>query len=82
MENKQTVLAEVDRSLNQLQEALKRKVERLYDSGGIDPESYLPEHPYALAEVLLTSVLRDHVDTVVSRLAGKVLSDYKNLKHF
>lgn len=79
--NKEQILEKLDILLLDLNVEARAKVERLYDSGAIDSESY-DGHPFSLAEVLLASALRDHVATTASRLGGKVLRDYKNLKHF
>lgn len=57
------------------------RVQQLYDSGAIDPESYPPDGEM-LAEVLTIAAVRDILDKRTARLGSKSKADLKNLKHF
>lgn len=58
---------------------LKKETERLYNSGGIDPELY--GNDYTLPRVCLYVALKNVADQY-RPVSDNVLKDAKNLEHF
>lgn len=79
--DKNTVLTQLEKDLENLNKIVRQKVSHLYSSGGIDPESY-PSNGISLTQTLLISALQDIVVYRLGSASDKVVDDIENLKHF
>lgn len=61
--------------------SIKLEARRLGQSGAIDLETYNPDE-YALAKILITAAVRNHIDNYAPLNKGQYQEDLENLKYF
>jgi hypothetical protein len=67
--------------IDSLASRMKETAERLYKSGGINPEGF-DENYYPLAKVLVTAAIRQHANDFYPKNNAYLRFCIKNLSHF